>query len=289
MFTNTERRRLLAWLASLAGAPALAHGAAVPAAMSAPALTLAREAPHDIDPAGWLVSEKYDGVRAHWDGATLRFRSGLPVAAPDWFTRRLPALPLDGELWCGRGRFEALVATVRRRQPDDDAWRALRYMVFDLPAAPGPFEVRARRLVSIVQAQRFEALAAVAQQAPGDRAALAALYAEVLRAGGEGLVLHRADALWRPGRSGALLKLKPEQDAEAQVRAHLPGRGRLAGRVGALRVRTMQGVEFVLGSGMTDADRAAPPPIGSWVTYTHRGHTARGVPRFAAYRRQRLL
>jgi DNA ligase-1 len=35
--------------------------------------------------------------------------------------------------------------------------------------------------------------------------------------GGEGLVLHRADALWQPGRSDALRKLKPVQDEEAQV------------------------------------------------------------------------
>ena len=107
------RRRLLAALACM---PLFAQ--ARPARDAWP-LLLAQEAPELIDPAGYLVSEKYDGVRALWDGQRLRFRSGLPVAAPLWFTQRWPALPLDGELWLGRGRFEALSGAVRRSVPDD--------------------------------------------------------------------------------------------------------------------------------------------------------------------------
>jgi hypothetical protein len=37
----------------------------------APALLLASDAPADIDPGGYLVSEKFDGVRAFWDGRRL--------------------------------------------------------------------------------------------------------------------------------------------------------------------------------------------------------------------------
>ena len=78
-------------------------------------------------------------------------------------------------------------------------------------------------------------------------------------------MLHRGDALYRPGRSDALLKLKPHDDAEARVVAHLPGRGRHAGMVGALLVERPDGARFRLGSGLSDADRAEPPPAGpSW-------------------------
>ena len=127
------RRRLIAALATL---PAWGR---LPVAQAAPALLLARTASAGIDPTGYLVSEKYDGVRAFWDGRVLRFRSGAPIAAPDWFTQRLPALPLDGELWLERGRFEALSGLVRRQRADDAAWRGLRYMLFELPgAAAGP-------------------------------------------------------------------------------------------------------------------------------------------------------
>ena len=84
-------------------------------------VTLARMAPPDIDPAGHLVSEKYDGVRAVWDGRALRTRHGQIIQAPAAFLARLPAqVPLDGELWLGRGhgRFDAVSALVRRRRPD---------------------------------------------------------------------------------------------------------------------------------------------------------------------------
>jgi len=57
--------------------------------------------------------------------------------------------------------------------------------------------------------------------------------------------------------------------------------------VGALLVERPDGLRFRLGSGLDDAQRAAPPPIGSLVTYRHNGHTRNGVPRFARFLRVR--
>jgi DNA ligase-1 len=250
-------------------------------------LPLAQEAPADVDPAGHLVSEKCDGARALWDGRSLCFRSGLPVAAPAWFTARLPAVALDGELWLGRGRFESLSGAVRRRQPDDAEWRQIRYMVFELPEAPGSFMQRAARIETLARAAAWPQLVAVAQVAVADRAALQARLKAVVEAGGEGLVLHRADAPYFTGRGSALLKLKPLHDAEAVVVAHLPGHGKHAGRLGALRVRAPDGTEFQIGTGFSDAQRAQPPRIGAVITYTHRGVTAGEVPRFASFLRVR--
>ena len=270
-----------------AGLAALPLWAAARGRAGAPALLLATEAPADIDPAGYLVSEKYDGVRALWDGSALRFRSGLPVAAPAWFSAALPAVPLDGELWLARGRFEALSATVRRHVPDDAEWRQVRYMVFELPGTPGPFAERAARIESIARQMSASPIVAVAQSPVTDRAALRQRFDAVVRGGGEGLVLHRADAPFLIGRSDALLKLKPLQDAEAVVIGHAPGRGKHEGRLGALRVRNDDGIEFFIGTGLTDGQRASPPVVGSIVTYTHRGITAAGVPRFASFLRVR--
>lgn len=274
------RRSLLAACSALA-MPALAR--------SAPAVMLAREAPASIDPAGHLVSEKLDGVRALWDGRRLCFRSGLAVSAPDWFTGRLPPEPLDGELWLARGRFEDLSGIVRRVRPLDADWRRLSYQVFDQPGTPGPFRERAARLQALVARMAWAPLQAVEQRAVRDTQALQRQLEAVLQAGGEGLMLHRADAHWRPGRSDDLLKLKPQADAEATVIAHVAGRGRLAGRLGALRVQTPDGLTFQLGTGFSDAEREAPPPVGTVVTYTYRGHTATGVPRFASFLRVRSL
>jgi len=254
-----------------------------------PAVMLARDAPAAIDPAGFLVSEKLDGVRALWDGRSLRFRSGLAVAAPVWFTERLPPEPLDGELWLARGRFEALSGIVRRARPGDADWRTLSYQVFDQPGTPGPFRERAARLQALVARTAWAPLQAVAQRPLADIPALRQQLRAVLQAGGEGLMLHRADAHWRPGRSEDLLKLKPLADAEAMVTGHVAGRGRHAGRLGALRVQTPDGITFLIGTGFSDAEREAPPAVGSVITYTHRGFTEAGVPRFASYLRERSL
>lgn len=237
--------------------------------------------------AGWLVSEKLDGVRAHWDGTTLRFRSGRPVPAPDEFLARLPRTSLEGELWLGRGRFDELSGLVRRTSADDAAWRHVRYMLFDLPGAAGPFTERARELDALAQRVGWPQLQAVPQRHVADGDGLRPWLEEVVRGGGEGLMLHRADAPYRVGRSADVVKLKPQQDEDAVVIGHLPGRGRHAGRLGALRVRRADGSVFDLGSGLDDAQRSAPPPLGSTVTYTFRGRTPKGLPRFASFLRVR--
>ena len=248
---------------------------------------LAQETDDRIDPTGWLVSEKFDGVRALWDGQQLRFRSGRPLPAPAWFLARLPGMPLDGELWLGHGRFDELSGLVRRGAPDDAAWRGVRYMLFELPGAPGPFVQRARQLAQLASDAAVPWLQAAAQETVADRSALTRLLDTVIAQGGEGLMLHRADAPYVTGRSDALLKLKRQQDAEAVVLAHLPGRGRHAGHLGALRVRSADGLVFDLGSGFSDADREQPPPLGSQVTYRYRGRTPQGLPRFASFLRVR--
>lgn len=256
-------------------------------AAAAPALVLAEEARPGLDPAGWLVSEKLDGVRALWDGTQLRFRSGRVVAAPAGFLERLPRTPLDGELWLARGRFDELSGLVRRASPDDALWRELRYMLFELPGAPGPFSERSAELERLERRIGWPQLQAVPQRHVSSRERLAPWLEEVVRGGGEGLMLHRADALYRIGRSADVVKLKPQQDEDAVVIGHLPGRGRHAGRLGALRVRRADGAVFDLGTGLSDAHRIDPPPLGSTVTYAFRGRTPNGLPRFASFLRVR--
>lgn len=254
-----------------------------------PAAMLAGRWREGLDPAAYWVSEKLDGVRACWDGQRLRFRSGRPIPAPGWFIAALPDVPLDGELWLGRGRFEAVSGLVRREAVDETGWRSVRYMVFDTPGAAGTFDERLTRLRGIVERAGLPWLQVVPQFRVVDAAALAATLDAVLAAGGEGLMLHRADARWENGRSEALLKLTPFLDAEARVVGHLSGRGKYAGMVGALEVETPDGRRFRIGSGLSDADRRAPPPLGSEVTYRYRELTGGGLPRFPVFLRIRPL
>lgn len=258
------------------------------AASAAPApLLLANELGPEVNPDEYLVSEKYDGVRAIWDGKVLRFRSGRTVSAPAWFIAKLPAQALDGELWLARGRFDALSGMVRKSEPQEDEWRQIKYMIFELPDAPGPFAERAQRIKEIVTKAQWPQLVAVEQFRVTDRAALKRKLDEVVRGGGEGLMLHLAVAPYVTGRNDVLLKLKPLQDTEAVVVEHIPGKGKYKGMMGALRVKIAEGKLFLIGTGFTNEVRKNPPPVGTMITYTYRGLSKTGLPRFASYLRVR--
>jgi DNA ligase-1 len=279
------------WLAGLLSHAALhspamaALGDATAAGLAHPPL-LAKIAPEGLTPTPYLVSEKLDGVRALWDGRTLRFRSGRTVPAPAWFLALLPAgVPLDGELWLGRGQFDALSAIVRKAEPQDADWQTLRYMVFDLPGADDPFAARSEQLKALLQQAAHGRLVWVEQRRVADAQALQRWLNEVVAQGGEGLMLHRADAPALSGRSDALLKLKPVHDAEAHVIGLRPGKGKYRGQTGALLMRTPEGIPFALGAGLSDALRRAPPAIGSTVRYRYRDLTPNGKPRFASFLR----
>ena len=276
-----HRRSCLALLA-LAAFPALPALAA-----DAPALLLAQVYRPGLPLQDYWVSEKYDGVRGFWDGRTLRTRGGETVRAPAWFTAGWPEVPMDGELWAGRGRFSHAQSTTRQQQPGDVAWRQMRFMVFDLPGDKGTFDQRLPALNALVESLGQPWVQAVPQRRVANDAALQALLHRTVRAGGEGLMLHRGASLYRAGRSDDLIKVKTHEDTEARVVAHLPGKGRHAGRLGALLVEMPSGQRFRLGAGFSDADRERPPPVGSWVTYRFRGTHDGGLPRFASFVRER--
>lgn len=258
-----------------------------PAHADAPDMLLAETYTAGTDVSQYWVSEKYDGVRAQWDGKTLRFRGGGIVPAPAWFTSDFPAQPLDGELWIGRGQFDALTSTVRKLEPVDAEWRRVRYLVFELPGAAGDFSTRIRQIKTLVTGTGVPWLQAVEQTRVADHAALMQRLHTVVHAGGEGLILHRADAPYLTGRNNALLKLKPWRDAEAIVVGYEPGKGKYQGMTGALRMELTDGKRFRIGSGLSDALRRQPPPIGTRITFRYQHLTKSGVPRHPRYLRIR--
>jgi DNA ligase 1 len=253
----------------------------------APPLLLAHVANDEIDPAPYLISEKLDGVRAYWDGKVLRFRSGNRVNAPEWFIAKLPRISLDGELWLGRERFEELSGMVRTDQPDETAWKQIKYMIFELPDAPGTFAQRYEKIREIIRNANWPQLQAVEHFRITDRAELQRKLKQIVRANGEGLMLHLADAPYVTGRSEVLLKLKPLLDTEAKVIGHIPGKGKFDGMLGSLEMETPDGKHFRIGTGFKDEVRKNPPSIGSIVTYQYRGLTKKGLPRFASFLRVR--
>jgi DNA ligase-1 len=258
------------------------------AAGQPPALMLATVWPADDDPNGWWLSEKYDGVRGYWDGTGMTTRGGEPIALPAALAAELPPFPLDGELWAGRGRFEATLAIVRDTRPGP-AWSTVRYMVFDAPAVPGPFETRIAAVEGWLNAMDSQRVQLVPQTRCTGRDHLARRLTAVVQQGGEGLMLRAPASPYESGRSGYLRKLKPFDDTEARVRGYNPGKGKYTGLVGSLQMELPNGTRFALGSGLSDAKRREPPPIGSLVTFKHHGWTTAGKPRFPVFWRVREL
>lgn len=257
-----------------------------------PKLQLATIYHSGLEVSDYWVSEKLDGVRGYWDGQQLLTRQGYRIDAPDWFIAPLPKQSLDGELWIGRGQFDTVSGLIRSsaggdNKGRDNRWRQVKFMLFDLPQAPGAFSQRLRRLRGIVDEVDRDWVQMVPQRQMASDTALMAWLDRVVAGGGEGLMLHHVDAIYKQGRSTDLLKLKQWQDAEAMVIGYQPGKGKYAGMLGSLLVETTEGVRFKLGSGFSDAQRKNPPAIGRQVTYKYTGVSARGVPRFASFMRVR--
>ncbi len=265
------------------------QNAMAPENFASPGVMLGKNWQAGMHPQGYLVSEKLDGVRALWDGQVLRFRSGRVIAAPAWFVAGFPKTPMDGELWMGRQQFDRLSGAVRKTVPLDHEWHGVRYMVFDIPADNGKFEQRAAAVKDLIARANVAWLVAVEQNRAADPQALAQMLHRTVSEGGEGLMLHHAQATWKSGRSDALRKLKLVPDEDGIVLAHIPGKGHLQGKMGALLVQTPHGQRFALGSGFTDAQRDSPPEVGTLVTYRYRDRTAQGLPKFASFFRQREI
>lgn len=260
------------------------HVAAAESVETKPALLLANVYHQGIDLEYYWVSEKLDGVRAYWDGRQLISRQGNVFNAPVWFVSGFPELPLDGELWMGRNQFALVSGAVRKRIPDENQWRKIRFMIFDMPGHGGIFDQRLAAMKALPDTPYFDV---IDQFRVATHALLDQELDRIDAMGGEGLMLHRGSSYYYAGRGDDLLKLKRYQDAEAKVIAHLPGHGKYSGMMGALLLETPQGMQFKVGTGFTDVIRKSPPKLGSVVTYKYFGKTANGLPRFASFLRIR--
>ncbi|GJN93494.1 hypothetical protein Rhopal_006551-T1 [Rhodotorula paludigena] len=260
------------------------------------------------DPKGYWMSEKLDGVRAYWDGeSALWSRVGNRYLAPKWFIDKLPqGHTLDGELFMGRDRFDETSGIVRSGA--SQRWHEIRFMVFDIPSLGSlPFEDRLAKLKELFPPASSDTptSSSAAELNPqtdvGDKEGegvvrlveqekctgwdmLERRLKEVKEMGGEGLMLRQAGSVYVNKRSATLYKVKTFHDAEARVVQHEPGKGKYEGMLGALTCEMEDGkTRFSVGSGLTDARRQNPPPIGAIVTYRFQELTKAGIPRFPTF------
>eukprot|EP00466_Bigelowiella_natans_P007186 jgi/Bigna1/54741/estExt_Genewise1Plus.C_420025 len=239
-----------------------------------------------VDPKGWFMSEKLDGLRAYYDGQRFYSRNGMRFYAPSWFTSKLPNIPLDGELWCGRGRFQEAVS-ICRKHVADEGWKKVKFMVFDAPGVKGPFETRLKAMNAAVEKAGFENLITVPFLKCKGTQHLNKSLEIIERKGGEGLMLRQPKSKYERCRSKTLLKVKTFFDEEARVVGKNKGTGKNAFVMGALVCELPNGTSMKVGSGFTDAQRRSPPKIGSVITFKFQETTRDGKPRFPTFLRER--
>jgi len=290
----------------------------------------------------WFVSEKLDGRYFLWDGGITR---GMDVKEVPWAntqkdrktiystgmwssrgkvihipnTDDLPNYMLDGELYCGRGKFQDVISITRRDVPDS-RWDDVEFKVF---GSPDPDQFMKQRLIEF-EKDNFKIItkSIVAKWAPlfnriphkdwdkqyewlqtnykvvlnrqldGDgsiASKIKRITDGILELGGEGIMLRAPWARWVPGRQHTILKHKPYRDAEAVVTGFTYGEGRLEGLMGALTLDN----GLTLGGGFTDEERIlidGKPMyfnIGETITFKYREMTDGGIPKEARYWRKR--
>lgn len=238
------------------------------------------------DPTGWLMSEKLDGVRAYWDGKQVISRYGNAFTAPTFFCLNFPPFPLDGELWMDRKKFQETVSIVRTQNSDNPEWKKIKYLIFDAPTQKGGLMERMSIVKAWFETHPSEYIEIVAQIVCKDRKHLDTFLSTVEAKGGEGIMLREPSASYVHGRSNTLLKVKTFHDADGILVDYTAGKGKYEGMVGAFRIQMPNGKTFDL-SGMTDAQRKNPPPIGSIITYKYQELSKDGIPRFSAFLRVR--
>lgn len=239
---------------------------------------LAKKYVWDWDPTGWWMSEKLDGVRAYWDGSEFRSRNGNVFYAPDWFKAGMPKEALDGELWMGRHKFQETMSIVRRHN-GGDAWKQIQFRIFDAPDHNALFEGR----LAYCKSLNLPAHCNVVEHILCENAAhLEKFLHEIVKLGGEGVMLRQARSHYVRSRSDTLWKVKRFHDDEAIVVAHTAGKGKHKGRLGAL-VCSWNGKQFNVGSGLTDKQRQNPPAVGATITFRYTETTKAGIPKCGSF------
>ena len=254
----------------------------------------------DQNVAGWLASEKLDGVRAYWDGENLLSRQGKKLSAPPSFTKNFPKFALDGELYAKELKFEEIQASVMDKLPDEKAWSRLKFHVFDVPEASGGLLARLEVLAKFLKNEPNDNLIIIKQIKMRDNAQFLKFAENIIANGGEGAVVREPNAPYERKRSKNALKFKKFKDAECEVISINKGNGKYASLAGSLTCRALggkygeekagepkEGTIFKIGSGLSDKNRQKPPKIGSIITYKFQNLSSYGKPRFPIFLRVR--
>ena len=237
---------------------------------------------------GWVMSEKFDGVRAIWNGKKLLSRNGNEIYAPKEFLALMPPFAIDGELWTKRNDFENAFSIVSKINPDKNEWKNIKYMIFDVPNEKGGLFDRLGVLEQFLQKNPNKNIFIIEQKNISSNDEALKFFNEVVKKGGEGIVVTNPKAIYEDKRSKNILKIKKFQDAECEVLALNEGKGKYENMLGSITCKDIKsGRIFKIGSGFSDEERKKGFEIGEIITYKYQNLTKNGKPRFPVFLRVR--
>jgi len=162
-------------------------------AMDEKSMALGRNWDGSEDLTGWYASEKLDGIRAYWDGTKCWTRGGLEIDLPASIRASLPAEPVDGEVYAGRGNLQAARLAVQNNRWTPE----IRFVAHDMPGRAGNYAER----------MAFAPAHAVKVFQIRDEEHAVSASVEIMMGGGEGLVVRPQHDGYVIGRK-AYLKIK---------------------------------------------------------------------------------
>jgi len=267
-----------------------------------------------------IVSPKLDGIRAmiHGSDVVSRNLKLIPNKAVQEVFGHTQMDGWDGELIVGdptdKNCFNTTSSGIMSRDGEPNAI----FYAFDIFIENVDFQARYQRLLDEAERLGQKYVKVVPHMVCSKQKDLRAAETKFLSDGYEGLMARSMDGLYKQGRStakqGWLLKLKQFKDAEAVVigieeqlhngntavknaLGQLERSSKKAGLVGkntlgALKVRgingTFKGVEFSIGTGFDDEQRAAiwadRNLIGKTVTYKYFPIGCLEAPRFPVFK-----
>jgi DNA ligase-1 len=154
----------------------------------------------------YYASEKLDGIRAIWTGTEFVTRHGNVLNPPKWFVSGMPMMRLDGELWMGRGTFNALQSALQTKGGD---WHGVKFMIFDLAVLRLKTEQRIELLGNIIFPNHCEIVEHIKLTS---HETLDAIETAIVAQGGEGVCLRHAEEFYRPANFIKVKRLFPDID-----------------------------------------------------------------------------
>lgn len=240
-----------------------------------------------LDLTNWWVSEKFDGVRAIWNGMNLLSRNNKIIQAPQWFIKSLPSkYPLDGELWIKRNFFNETSGIIRKKIPVDEEWKNVKFRVFDIPTLDKKILFEER--IEMIKTLESNIVIPVSHTKIESNFHFMEIHNHFVKIMAEGTMIRAPQSPYEGKRSKYLLKHKNFQDTDAIVYGYQEGTGRLKGKLGSLLVYLKDNpqIKTKIGSGFTDQEREyyeQKYPEGTIISIKYNDKSLKGVPRFPVY------